>query len=84
MLGLTRAPHLTKPKNMLGESVRLNDNEIRDITKLLEAGKPLPDRYRFLLFDDKREVDEPRKKRRHRKNRRTFGNDTMKILEVDT
>ena len=57
MLGLTRAPHLTKPKNMLGESVRLNDNEIRDITKLLEAGKPLPDRYRFLLFDDKREVE---------------------------
>ena len=46
-----------KSENMLGESVRLNDNEIRDITKLLEAGKPLPDRYRFLLFDDKREVE---------------------------
>lgn len=37
--------------------MRLTDNEIRDITKLLEAGKPLPDEYRFLLFDDKREVE---------------------------
>ena len=37
--------------------VKLSDNEIRDITKLLEAGKPLPDSYRFLLFGDKREVE---------------------------
>jgi DNA modification methylase len=37
--------------------MRLNDNEIRDIVKLLEAGKPLPDAYRFLLFADKREVE---------------------------
>ena len=35
----------------------LSDNEIRDITKLLKAGNPLPDEYRFLLFDDKREVE---------------------------
>jgi len=35
----------------------LNPNEIRDIIKLLEAGKPLPDEYRFKLFDDKREVE---------------------------
>jgi site-specific DNA-methyltransferase (adenine-specific)/adenine-specific DNA-methyltransferase len=31
--------------------------EIRDITKLLEAGKPLPDKYRFMLFGDNREVE---------------------------
>jgi len=37
--------------------MKLTDNEIRDITKLLEAGKPLPDKYRFLLFEDKREVE---------------------------
>lgn len=37
--------------------MRLNDNEIRNITKLLEQGKPLPDKYRFLLFGDKREVE---------------------------
>ncbi|MCB9059877.1 MAG: site-specific DNA-methyltransferase [Calditrichae bacterium] len=37
--------------------MKLADNEIRDIVKLLEAGKPLPDEYRFLLFEDKREVE---------------------------
>lgn len=35
----------------------LSDNEKRDIIKYLEAGKPLPDKYRFLLFEDKREVE---------------------------
>ncbi len=37
--------------------MKLNDNEIRDITKHLEAGKPLPEKYRFLLFEDKKEVE---------------------------
>ncbi len=37
--------------------MKLTDNEIRDITRRLEAGKPLPDKYRFLLFGDKREVE---------------------------
>ena len=37
--------------------MKLTDNEIRDITRHLEAGKPLPDKYRFLLFADKREVE---------------------------
>ena len=35
----------------------LTDNEIRDIEKYLKSGKPLPDKYRFLLFEDKREVE---------------------------
>lgn len=35
----------------------LTDNEKRDIIKYLEANKPLPDKYRFLLFGDKREVE---------------------------
>ena len=35
----------------------LSDNEIRDITRLLEAGKPLPDKYRFMLFGDEREIE---------------------------
>ena len=30
----------------------LTDNEKRDAVKLIEAGKPLPDKYRFLLFGD--------------------------------
>ena len=37
--------------------MQLNDNEIRDITKYLEQGKPLPEKYRFLLFEEKREVE---------------------------
>lgn len=35
----------------------LTPNELRDAIKLLEAGKPLPDDYRFKLFTDKREVE---------------------------
>lgn len=35
----------------------LSDNEKRDVIKYLEAGKPLPEKYRFLLFDDNREVE---------------------------
>jgi adenine specific DNA methylase Mod len=37
--------------------MKLQDNEIRDITKLLEEGKTLPDKYRFLLFGDEREIE---------------------------
>lgn len=37
--------------------MKLTDNEKREILKLVEADKPLPDKYRFLLFDDKREVE---------------------------
>ena len=37
--------------------MKLTDNEIRDITRYLEAGKPLPEKYRFLLFEEKREVE---------------------------
>ena len=36
---------------------KLSDNEKRDIVKFLEAGKPLPEKYRFLLFKDDREVE---------------------------
>ena len=37
--------------------MKLSDNEIRDITRLLEEGKPLPDKYRFMLFGDDREIE---------------------------
>ncbi|HDH00640.1 MAG TPA: site-specific DNA-methyltransferase, partial [Nitrospirae bacterium] len=37
--------------------MKLTDNEIRDITRYLEEGKPLPDKFRFLLFEDKKEVE---------------------------
>ncbi|MEA2113533.1 MAG: site-specific DNA-methyltransferase, partial [Patescibacteria group bacterium] len=35
----------------------LTENEKRDILKYLEAGKALPEKYRFLLFEDKKEVE---------------------------
>ena len=37
--------------------MKLTDNEKRDAVKLIEAGKTLPEKYRFLLFEDKREVE---------------------------
>ena len=36
---------------------RLTEPEKADILRFLDADKPLPDKYRFLLFDDKREVE---------------------------
>jgi len=36
---------------------RLTEQEQQEILRFLEAGKPLPDKYRFLLFEDKREVE---------------------------
>ena len=48
----------TKGESATGHgALKLTDNEKRDIMKLLEADKPLPDKYRFLLFEDKREVE---------------------------
>ena len=37
--------------------MKLSPNEIRDITNLLEAGKPLPEKYRFVLFGEQRNVE---------------------------
>ncbi len=36
---------------------RLTETEQQEIIRFLEADKPLPDKYRFLLFEDKREVE---------------------------
>ena len=36
---------------------RLTEQEQQEIIRHLEADKPLPDKYRFLLFEDKREVE---------------------------
>jgi len=37
--------------------MNLSENEKRDVIKYIQSGKLLPDKYRFLLFDDKREVE---------------------------
>jgi adenine-specific DNA-methyltransferase len=36
---------------------QLTPAELQEVSRFLEAGKPLPDKYRFLLFEDKREVE---------------------------
>ncbi len=35
----------------------LTDTEKQEVFRFLEHDRPLPDKYRFLLFDDKREVE---------------------------
>lgn len=35
----------------------LSDSEKRDINKYIESDKPLPEKYRFLLFEEKREIE---------------------------
>jgi len=37
--------------------MKLTENEIRDIIQFLEAGKDLPEKYRFLLFEDRKEIE---------------------------
>src|SRR5579863_5680206 len=36
---------------------QLTEQEQQEIIRYLEADRPLPDKYRFLLFEDKREVE---------------------------
>lgn len=36
---------------------RLTEQERQEIVRFIEADKPLPDKYRFLLFEEKREVE---------------------------
>ena len=45
------------PRPHAAEHYDLSETEKRDLIKLIEQGKPLPERYRFLLFADKREVE---------------------------
>ncbi len=44
-------------KNKAMNKINLTENEKRDIIKYLEAEKPLPEKFRFLLFEDKKEVE---------------------------
>src|SRR5208282_3732853 len=38
-------------------SYDLSEAEQRDLVTLIQQGRPLPEEYRFLLFEDKREVE---------------------------
>lgn len=35
---------------------RLTEQERQEVIRYIEADKPLPDKFRFLLFEEKREV----------------------------
>ena len=37
--------------------MKLSDNEKRNIINMIQAGKNLPEKYRFLLFEDSREIE---------------------------
>ena len=37
--------------------MKITDNEKRDILKLIQEGKDLPEKYRFLLFKETRQVE---------------------------
>ena len=39
------------------DACELTDAEKRDLITLINEGKPFPEKYRFLLFEDKREVE---------------------------
>jgi site-specific DNA-methyltransferase (adenine-specific)/adenine-specific DNA-methyltransferase len=39
------------------EVYELSDAEKRDLIALIKEGRPLPEKYRFILFEDKREVE---------------------------
>ncbi len=45
---------MTKPTKPAYE---LSDADKRDLIQLIQAGRPLPEKYRFVLFEDKREVE---------------------------
>ena len=39
------------------ESYELSDAERRDLIALIQEGKSLPEKYRFILFEDRREIE---------------------------
>src|SRR3954462_10578099 len=45
------------PRPQESERSELTEAEKRDLIKLIEQGKPLPEKYRFILFADKREAE---------------------------
>ena len=76
---------------MSGTPIDLTDAEKRDLITLIQAGKPLPEKYRFVLFEDKREAElktvlhtyaQPDRYQVAVKVIDIFGNDTMTIVPV--
>lgn len=56
-MGWPLGRHAVHPDTTGCDMARLTDQEKQEILRYLEEDKPLPDKYRFLLFEDKREVE---------------------------
>ena len=66
---------------------KLTEQEQQEIIRYFEADKPLPEKYLFLLFEDKREVELVWTARSTKRDFVVkvvdiFGNDTMTIVKV--
>src|SRR5947207_9495023 len=48
---------MTRSSDAPDRGNQLNDAEKRDLIQLIQQGKPLPEKYRFILFEDKRGVE---------------------------
>ena len=48
---------MPKPNRTNPKTLNLTDHERQEIDRHLRDGKPLPEKYRFRLFEDKREVE---------------------------
>ena len=66
-------------------AIELIDAERRDLIALIRAGKALPEKHRFVLFEDKREVElaQPRRYQVAVKVIDIFGSDTTTIVPVN-
>jgi site-specific DNA-methyltransferase (adenine-specific)/adenine-specific DNA-methyltransferase len=74
------------PRPNDNERYEFSDGEKRGLIKLIGKGEPLPEKYRFLLFADKREVELVWNGKTREvctvKVIDIFGNDTMTLVPV--
>lgn len=50
-------PHPRSSASIRGSAYELTEGEKRDLIQLIGQGKPLPEKYRFILFKDSPEVE---------------------------
>jgi len=52
-----KAPNHRLTETLLNKTMaKLTEQEQQEVLRFIEAGKPLPDKYRFLLFDEMHSV----------------------------
>jgi hypothetical protein len=63
--------------------LRLTEQEQQEIIRFIEADRRLPDKYRFLLFADKREVELVWKRKMNFQDNSKIPNSIIKKAEND-